>query len=134
MSEREAVKGYTKNDFDVCWFSGRGPGGQHRNKHQNCCRITHIATGLRAQSTRHRSRQANQRAAFQRLAGMLLAYDQAPTERRSGRDVVRTYHFERDEVIDHGSGLRRSTSRVMDGDLEGMREGAGAHPLPKTGR
>ena len=38
-----------RNDFTVEWFSGSGGGGQHRNKHANCCRIRHPAMGLSAQ-------------------------------------------------------------------------------------
>lgn len=60
---RELIKSYTKKDFHIDWFSGSGAGGQHRNKHQNCCRITHIETGLRAQGTESRSRATNQEVA-----------------------------------------------------------------------
>jgi len=128
------MRSYTRRDFEVQWFSGTGPGGQHRNKHQNCCRIIHRESGLRASSTRHRERQANLRAAFHRLAGLLLAAEAGEAERRSGNEVVRTYHFERGEVIDHGSGLRSTTSRVMDGDLDEFRAGHDGRALPRTGR
>jgi len=37
---------YTKKDFKIDWYSGSGAGGQHRNKHQNCCRIIHIESGF----------------------------------------------------------------------------------------
>ncbi len=30
----------SKTDFGLDWFSGSGAGGQYRNKHRNCCRIT----------------------------------------------------------------------------------------------
>jgi len=42
----------TKKDFKIDWYSRSGAGGQHRNKHQNCCRITHLATGLCEKGTR----------------------------------------------------------------------------------
>ena len=35
-------------DLKIEWYSGTGAGGQHRNKHQNSCRITHIPTGILA--------------------------------------------------------------------------------------
>lgn len=127
------MESYTRKDFEVDWFSGQGAGGQHRNKHQNCCRITHIASGLRAQSTSHRDRPSNQRDAFTRLAHLLVDTETIAA-RRDGQKVVRTYHFVRDEVIDHGSGLRSSCGVVLDGKLEGFREGHDPSALASTGR
>ena len=57
----------TKKDFTVQYFSGRGAGGQHRNKHQNCCRITHPASGVVGTGTESRSRKQNRYVAFRRL-------------------------------------------------------------------
>lgn len=54
----------TKKDFEITWFSGSGAGGQHRNKHQNCCRIKHIATGILSTGQSQRDRQSNVREAF----------------------------------------------------------------------
>lgn len=109
---------YTKNDFKVTWFSGTGKGGQHRNKHQNCCRIIHIATGLMGTGQRSRERVKNQDDAFRTLAKKLIALDAIPGERRSCSEVVRTYHFERGEAIDHASGLRRPISHVIAGEID----------------
>ena len=39
-------------------------------------------------------------------------------ERRNDATVVRTYHFERNEVIDYASGLRRPIAGVLNGDLD----------------
>lgn len=108
---------FTKKDFSINWFSGTGAGGQYRNKHQNCCRITHIATGLRVQETRHRERSANQKAAFRKLAQLLVSYfaDQ-PEGRRSQTEVVRNYHGVRNEVLDKASGLRLPYESIMHGN------------------
>lgn len=46
----------TKKDFKLEWFSGTGAGGQYRNKHQNCCRITHIESGLTCTGQTQRDR------------------------------------------------------------------------------
>jgi peptide chain release factor 1 len=59
MSERELLFSLTKKDFEIQWFSGSGGGGQHRNKHQNCCRLRHPASGARAIGQRSRSRKDN---------------------------------------------------------------------------
>ena len=107
----------TRKDFVVEWFSGRGCGGQHRNKHSNCCRIKHPATGLKAQSTEHRDRHSNQRAAFAVLAKRILAHYQRQEASTRGRarptEVVRTYHAVRNEVIDKASGRRDTYKRVV---------------------
>jgi peptide chain release factor 1 len=51
------------NDFSVEWYSGSGAGGQHRNKHQNSARITHLPTGLIRQA-QTRSRENSHQAAM----------------------------------------------------------------------
>lgn len=64
----KAIFSCTKKDFEVTWFSGTGGGGQHRNKHQNCCRIKHKATGIIKTGQSQRERSANQREALQAIA------------------------------------------------------------------
>lgn len=109
---------FTKKDFEIEWFSGTGPGGQNRNKTQNCCRIRHPASGLVAQSTKHRDRTANQRDAFSRLASKILAYYEtdAPEERRESANVVRTYHFERNVATD--GDIEMPVNEAMNGKLD----------------
>lgn len=105
----------TKKDFEVQWFSGTGGGGQYRNKHQNCCRIIHKETGLRAQETRNRERPANQKSAFNKLARLIMAYYAAPEEvRRELQPTIRTYHAVRNEVIDKASGKTALYRDVVD--------------------
>ena len=58
----------TKKDFEYQWFSGKGAGGQHRNKHQNCFRIKHVASGAKATGQSSKERIANKRTAMQALA------------------------------------------------------------------
>lgn len=111
------MKSFSAKDFEVQWFSGTGKGGQHRNKHQNCCRIIHKETALRATGQRSRERAANLDSAFRALAAKLMAFYSAPEERRCSKDVVRTYHFERGEVVDHASGERAQIGPVIDGDI-----------------
>ena len=124
----------TKKDFKIEWFSGKGAGGQYRNKHQNCCRITHIASGKRATGQSNRERPANQKEAFNRLVGMILAETEVEEERRSTQSVVRDYHFARNVVTDYGSGLKDDIKKVMEGGLDEFILNRGAYPLPKSGR
>ncbi len=104
----------TKKDFKLEWYSGSGAGGQHRNKHQNCCRITHIETGLRAQGTESRERVTNQRVAFTNLARLIISYYAAPKEaRREWDGAIRNYHGVRNEVHDKASGLKMEYKKVV---------------------
>lgn len=112
-----------KKDFKIEWFSGTGKGGQHRNKHQNCCRIIHTQSGLKAQGTESRSRVQNQRLAFTRLVSLILAYDLKPAVRRSDGEVIRNYNEVRNEVHDKASGAKSTyTSVVKKGNIGEMVE------------
>jgi len=114
MSQAKEIH-LTRRDFHLEWFSGSGGGGQHRNKHDNCCRITHIETGIRAQCTAHRDRVSNKRDAFYVLAARLLDHyngDQGRGRARHG-ERVRSYNEARNDVIDHGSGKRDTYKRVV---------------------
>jgi len=64
---RELLFSVTRKDFQIEFFSGTGAGGQHRNKHQNCVRLYHPASGARATGQSHRNRQANLKQAFEGL-------------------------------------------------------------------
>ena len=113
----------TKKDFEIQWYSGTGAGGQHRNKHQNCCRIIHTETGLRAQSSSYKDRPSNQRDAFNKLAEMIIAHYFPNTDsvRRTNDSRIRTYHEVRNEVHDHASGLKQPYKKVVvDNDIGDM--------------
>lgn len=64
MKEKKLVFSVTKKDFDIHWFSGTGAGGQHRNKHKNCCRMVHRDSGISATGQSHRSQKQNLQEAF----------------------------------------------------------------------
>ena len=66
--KNKAKYSVTKKDLEVTWFSGKGGGGQHRNKHQNCCRIKHPETGVIVTGQSHKERPANQKEAINNLA------------------------------------------------------------------
>lgn len=102
---------YTKKDFKLDWYSGTGAGGQHRNKHQNCLRLTHIPSGITVTAADNRDRVSNQRTAFERLRPKLLSWvqdqlrgDSVPESARSD-EIIRTYHEADNRVKDHASGL-----------------------------
>ena len=61
----------TKKNFIVTFFSGKGAGGQHRNKHKNCVRIHHAESGVTGIGTEQKSRTQNRKIAFKRLGDNL---------------------------------------------------------------
>jgi peptide chain release factor 1 len=65
---KELLFSITKKDFQIDFFSGTGAGGQYRNKHQNCVRIKHLATGVIATGQSNRERKANIKEALFNLA------------------------------------------------------------------
>jgi len=64
---KELLFSVTKKDFVIKYFSGTGAGGQHRNKHQNCVRLTHKDSGVTTTGQTSRSREQNLRTAFKNL-------------------------------------------------------------------
>ena len=57
--KKELLFSITRKDFEITWFGGSGAGGQHRNKHHNCCRIVHKASGIMSTGQGSRSREQN---------------------------------------------------------------------------
>lgn len=115
----------TKKDFRLEWFSGTGAGGQHRNKHQNCCRITHLETGISATGQTERDRPSNQHKAFTALVRKIVAHYEVLDNRKReiSTETIRNYHAERNEVLDKASGLRLPYRYVVvDGELGEMIE------------
>ena len=112
---RELIFQATKKDFRIDWFSGTGPGGQYRNKHQNCCRILHIPTGLMAVGQRERNREQNFKDAFGRLAAKVVAQVLGDQRKLRGdvSEVIRTYHEPDNRVKDAASGLVRTYKETV---------------------
>ncbi len=91
-----------KDDFRVDYFCSGGPGGQHQNTTLSGCRITHIESGLAAESRQERSAPQNKKIAFDRLAKLLIAhYVPKRPKTRAPNDVVRSYHEPDDRVRDY---------------------------------
>lgn len=116
-------------DLNVDWFSGTGKGGQHRNKHQNSCRLTHVPTGImRSASTRDRknsyrlAREALEQAILEETE--IAAAGAENSVRRSligsgmRGDKRRTYRFRDNQVVDHVTGKHAVCSQVMRGAFD----------------
>ena len=116
------------SDLKVEWYSGTGAGGQHRNKHQNSCRITHIPTGVVA-TAQCRSRQNSYDEARAAIVDRVLSaakssYHKDVSQDRKKQvgsgmrgDKIRTYRFQDDRVQDHVTGKSASCEKVLKGNF-----------------
>ena len=113
-----------EKDFKYQWFSGTGKGGQHRNKHQNCCRCIHEPTGIAANGTNSRSREDNKSAAYTACRSRVVAHFHKDTERYlAGNERIRTYHEPDNRVVDHASGFVDTYQNVIiKGNADGVIE------------
>lgn len=116
-------------DLRIEWFSGTGAGGQHRNKHQNSCRLTHLPSGIVVTAqTRNRDSSLNQ------ARGELISrLHKEADDRRvaetgqakkiqvgSGQrgDKIRTIRFQDDRATDHRNDKRIKASEYMKGGMD----------------
>lgn len=127
--ERGTFDRRAEDDFEVEWYSGSGAGGQHRNKHQNSARITHLPTGI-VRTAQTRSRENSYQSAMEAIgraldAGATNAAAMAENGARqkqvgSGErsDKRRTIRFQHDEVVDHLTGRRMTARDYMRGGMD----------------
>ena len=118
-----------ESDLKIEWYSGTGAGGQHRNKHQNSCRITHIPSGVVA-TAQTRSRQNSYNLAVAEIQQQVDAhfkrqYNSNISSTRKNQvgsgmrgDKIRTYRFQDDRVQDHVTGKIASTKKVLSGNFD----------------
>jgi len=122
-------------DFVVKTARSSGPGGQNVNKRDTKVRISHPASGAKAECQTHRTQERNRAEAFRRLIGsdVFQAWLRIELAKRgvegepehatgpigSRGEKVRTYHFPRDEVTDHRVGLTvKGVKSILDGDID----------------
>lgn len=117
---------FNEKEFKIEWYSGTGSGGQHRNKHQNSCRITHIESGVVA-TAQTRSRENSLESAKRDILERLSRHSTRETKRQfdkkkkelggSGErgDKIRTYMFQHGKVTDQRSGLSIPIEKIMSG-------------------
>lgn len=103
---REPLRSWTKDDFIIDWFSGQGAGGQHRNKHQNCLRLTDKETGITVVAQNSRSRKQNMKEALSEMGNRLVEHHwpKHGRERTPVDETIRSFNEPDDRAVDHASG------------------------------
>jgi peptide chain release factor 2 len=122
-----------EEDLRVDTYRASGAGGQHVNKTDSAVRITHVPTGIVAQSQNERSQAQNKATAMKILRARLLEEE----ERKQAEELaaergeqkaaewgsqIRSYTLHPStRVKDHRTGHEvGDAQRVLDGDLDGF--------------
>lgn len=120
---------WNDKDFKVEWIYGTGNGGQHKNKHANSARITHIPSGITSVA-QTRSRENSLKEAKENILKKLnenvateFYNEQAQIKKNqvgSGMrgDKVRTFMEQHGIVKDHRTNKSVAFDKIMAGNFD----------------
>lgn len=130
------------DDLRVDIFCSSGPGGQSVNTTYSAVRITHLPTGIVAQSQDERSQHRNKDKAMRVLKARILDHQRQVEAQRMANERrtligsgdrsqrIRTYNFPQNRVTDHRIGLTLyNLDRVMEGQLGQLLEALYLHDV-----
>ncbi len=99
-------------ECEETFFTGGGPGGQHRNKTESAVRLVHRPTGVTVTATERRSQARNRSAALVRLRERLAVLGRREKPRRPTRPTRASKERRLREKKRHAA--RKSDRRTWD--------------------
>jgi peptide chain release factor 1 len=106
-----------EKDLKITFTTSQGPGGQHVNKTESACRVTHIPTGVAVLNQESREQNINKKNAIASVKDKVfqLEFEKFRKEEMGRRSLqmgsgdrsekIRTYNFPQDRMTDHRTGL-----------------------------
>lgn len=105
-----------QKELKIEYTRAQGPGGQHVNKTESACKITHEPTGLTVSIQESRYQYQNKEKALEIIKQRVFQYE---FDKKKGEDLelrksqstsgdrsekIRTYNFQQDRITDHRLG------------------------------
>jgi len=119
-----------EKDLRVEFMRSSGPGGQHVNKTESACRITHMPSGLQVHIQDGREQQHNKNKALKVITDKLFSaevfrHQESLNSQRKEQiaggdrsDKIRTYNFPQTRITDHRTNLTLfGIDKMLKGEL-----------------